>query len=167
MRDAGGDQICPKLLECENSKNCSTFLQNTGSKKAQQHTVLNAKRWPSFEQQSLSKYLKTCRWYILWKTLFIFWQEIFCHGSFRSAVWNNLSNKVLVVCLWFWIHLTEKRLQLKIYILSYRSFEIMCDSNTHGFLSSTVTVRLQYSIKWCHVTTSEEPAIFICRIYCM
>jgi hypothetical protein len=34
-----------------------------------------------------------------------------------------------------------------IYILSYRSFEIMCDSNTYGFLTSTVTIRLQYSIK--------------------
>ena len=165
MRDAGGDWVGPKLVECESFQNCSTFLSNTGSEKAQKNTVLIAKRWPSFEQQSLSKYLKTYRWYILWKSLFIFWQEVFCHGSFRSSVWNSLSNKVLVVCLWFWIHLTEKRLQLIIYILNYRSFEIMCDSNTYSFLTSPVTIRLQYSIKWWHVTTSEESTI--CRIRCM
>jgi hypothetical protein len=83
------------------------------------------------------------------------------------VVWNNLSNEVLVVCLWFWIHLTGKRLQLTICILSYRSFEIMCESNAYGFLTCKVKIRLQYSIKWCHVTTSEEHAICICRIYSM
>ena len=109
----------------------------------------------------------TCGWYILWQTLFIFWQEIFCHSSFRSTVWNNLSSKALAVCLWFWIHLTEKKPQLIIFILSHRSFEIMCDSNTFGFQTGAVTIRLQDSIKWCHVTISEELAICICRISCM
>jgi hypothetical protein len=67
-----------------------------------------------------------------------------------------LSGKVLVVCLLSWIHLTEKSLQLIIIILSYRSFEIMCYSNTYRFLTGTVTIKLQYSIKLCHVTISEE-----------